>query len=273
MIIPDVNVLVPLHRRGHTHHQRAQAWWQDFASTDEPLTVPDVIWSGFVRVVTHPRILRPPSPLKEAWQFVEAVRVLDTYIQYASHPRLMDLFAAQCKEASATADLVTDAYIAAAAIAVGATVVTFDRDFRRFDGLCSPSRLAVLRVDHRVEHSVGITRRASTSELAPCRPGSGLRAASGRGRDDLLGDHVGEVRPSRCRRVPWSGGREGSVPRRRHRGWARPGCRAPWCSTRWDRAGLDDHDVDTERRELDTQAVAEPLDANFVAWYQAPSGS
>ena len=135
MIIPDVNVLVPLHRPGHTHHQRAQEWWQDFAASGEPLTVPDVIWAGFVRVVTHPRILRPPSSLEDAWQFVEAMRARGGYIHYASHPRLMDLFAAQCQEASATANLVTDAHIAAAVISVGATLVTFDRDFRRFDGL------------------------------------------------------------------------------------------------------------------------------------------
>lgn len=47
----------------------------------------------------------------------------------------MDIFTNQCREASATANLVTDAYIAATAISLGATLVTFDRDFRRFDGL------------------------------------------------------------------------------------------------------------------------------------------
>ena len=45
------------------------------------------------------------------------------------------MFGSQIRSAKASANLVTDAYIAAAAIALGATVVTFDRDFRRFDGL------------------------------------------------------------------------------------------------------------------------------------------
>ena len=45
------------------------------------------------------------------------------------------MFGVQLRDAGASADLVTDAYIAAAAISLGATVVTFDRDFRRFDGL------------------------------------------------------------------------------------------------------------------------------------------
>lgn len=135
MIIPDVNVLVPLHRPGHLNHDRAREWWRELASRSEPLTVPDVIWSGFVRIVTHPRILQPPSSLAQAWEFVQAVRGSGNYIEYASHPRAMDLFAAQCQAAGATANLVTDAYIAAAATSLGATLVTFDRDFRRFDGL------------------------------------------------------------------------------------------------------------------------------------------
>ncbi len=99
------------------------------------MTVPDLVWVGFIRVVTHPRILRPPSSPEEAWRFVEAVQAMGTYIQYASHPRLMSLFAAHCRDANASADLVTAAYIASATAALGATLVTFDRDFRRFDGL------------------------------------------------------------------------------------------------------------------------------------------
>ena len=45
------------------------------------------------------------------------------------------MFGVQLRGADASANLVTDAYIASAAMAMGATVVTFDRDFRRFDGL------------------------------------------------------------------------------------------------------------------------------------------
>jgi toxin-antitoxin system PIN domain toxin len=135
VIVPDVNVLVPLHRPGHPHHVKAQDWWQRFSASGEPLSVPDLVWVGFVRVVTHPRILRPPSAPADAWEFVEAVRSLGTYIQYASHPRVMDLFTELCDEANASADLITDAYIASATLSLGATLVTFDRDFRRFDGL------------------------------------------------------------------------------------------------------------------------------------------
>ncbi len=135
MIIPDVNVLVALHRPGHAHHHVARDWWRQLAASGEQLTVPDAVWSGFLRIVTHPQILRPPSSPEQAWSFVHAMRARGSYIHFTAHPRLMDIFTNQCREASATANLVTDAYIAATAISLGATLVTFDRDFRRFDGL------------------------------------------------------------------------------------------------------------------------------------------
>jgi toxin-antitoxin system PIN domain toxin len=135
VIVPDVNVLVAIHRPQHVHHQVAQQWWHEVRSHDEQVTVPDLVWVGFVRIVTNRRIFTSPSTLDQAWRFVTAMRDQGAYIHYAAHPRLMDLFGGQLVDAGASADLVTDAYIAAAATSLGATIVTFDRDFRRFDGL------------------------------------------------------------------------------------------------------------------------------------------
>jgi toxin-antitoxin system PIN domain toxin len=135
VIVPDVNVLVHLHRREHRHHDVVHQWWLDYLEKGEPLTVPDLIWVGFIRIVTNRRIFDHPSSLDEAWQFVAAVRAQGIYIEYAAHPHLLELFEGQLRTSKASADLVTDAYIASAAMALGASVVTFDRDFRRFDGL------------------------------------------------------------------------------------------------------------------------------------------
>jgi toxin-antitoxin system PIN domain toxin len=133
--VPDVNVLVALHRPQHQHHTTAQHWWHEGRRHGEPVTVPDLVWVGFIRVVTNRRIFSSPSTTEGVWAFVEAMRAQGIYIQYAAHPRLLDMLGVQLRNARASADLVTDAYIAASAIALGATVVTFDGDFRRFDGL------------------------------------------------------------------------------------------------------------------------------------------
>ena len=89
----------------------------------------------------------------------------------------MEMFGVQLLDAGASADLVTDAYIAAAAISLGATVVTFDRDFRRFDGLSvlrarltlPAQRYCVLIIASNTRS--GISRRASTIEPAPLPTG------------------------------------------------------------------------------------------------------
>jgi uncharacterized protein len=135
VIVPDVNVLIHLHRDDHPAHQTARQWWQQVTSLGEPLTVPDVVWAGFVRVVTNRRVYSEPTSSADAWQFINGIRAEGIYIHYATHPRLLDVFGDQVRDASASGNLVTDAYIAAAAISMGATLVTFDRDFRRFDGL------------------------------------------------------------------------------------------------------------------------------------------
>lgn len=46
-----------------------------------------------------------------------------------------DVFSGLCERAGVTGRMVSDAYLAAMAIEVGATLVTFDSDFARFPGL------------------------------------------------------------------------------------------------------------------------------------------
>ena len=135
MKIPDVNVLVHLHRDGHAHHHVAHEWWRETRRVGEPLTVPDVVWVGFIRVVTSSRIFPDASSPSEAWSFIESVRAHGIYLEYSANPKLLTIFGDQLLDATATGNLVTDTYIAAIALSLGATVVTFDRDFRRFDGL------------------------------------------------------------------------------------------------------------------------------------------
>ncbi|NHA01742.1 type II toxin-antitoxin system VapC family toxin [Nocardioides sp. W3-2-3] len=135
MNIPDVNVLVALFRPDHGLSRAATAWWAESVDRGEPFTVPDVVWSGFTRVVTNGRIFEEPASFAQAQGFVGAVVAQPTHSTWVAHPRTLEEFARIGAEASARGNLVTDAYIAACAATYGGTVVTFDRDYRRFDGL------------------------------------------------------------------------------------------------------------------------------------------
>lgn len=135
MNIPDVNVLVALFRPDHRFSRAATAWWEESVDRGEPFTVPDVVWSGFTRVVTNGRIFGEPASFTQAQAFVGAVVAQPTHATWLAHPRTLEEFARIGAEASARGNLVTDAYIAVCAATYGGTVVTFDRDYRKLDGL------------------------------------------------------------------------------------------------------------------------------------------
>ncbi|WP_182481104.1 TA system VapC family ribonuclease toxin [Nocardioides immobilis] len=134
MNIPDVNVLIAIFRPDHAHHDRAVEWWED-AGLGDSLTVPDVVWSGFVRTATNPRAWESPATHEQVWAFVRSVMDQPTYARYLDAFDTMGHFERLCRDVGAIGNLVSDAYIAACATSLGAQVVTFDRDYRRFDGV------------------------------------------------------------------------------------------------------------------------------------------
>ncbi|MFT4122564.1 MAG: PIN domain-containing protein [Microbacteriaceae bacterium] len=134
MIVLDVNVLVAAHLAEHPDHETAHVFLSSVL-TDDAVLVPDAVWSGFLRVVTNRRIFAIPATLAAATEFVRAVVAAPGYIHVTGLVDGIDPFLDLCTVSEATANLVPDAYIAAVAMAHGCAVATFDRDFRRFDGL------------------------------------------------------------------------------------------------------------------------------------------
>ena len=71
MILPDVNVLVYAHREDARDHRAYRDWLEATANADAAFGLSDLVISGFVRIVTHPRIFAAPSSLADAMQFAE----------------------------------------------------------------------------------------------------------------------------------------------------------------------------------------------------------
>jgi toxin-antitoxin system PIN domain toxin len=134
-MVLDVNVVIALASGGHPLRPAATAWWEKTLESGETFTVPDIVWVGFARIVTHQRGVPRPVAWAEAWRFAEAFMAHPKYLRFLVDPRTMEEFVRIAGDAGARGDLVTDAYIAGCAAAYGGTVVTFDRDFRKFDGL------------------------------------------------------------------------------------------------------------------------------------------
>ena len=132
MIAIDTNILVYAHREEYPRHVEAKANIVKLAVGAAPWGVPVFCLGEFVRVVTHRRILSPPSTLEQAVAFLdrlnesESYRVLLPDVDYFS-----DLKAALAL-GGARGNLAFDAQIAALCARHGATLLTADHDFARF---------------------------------------------------------------------------------------------------------------------------------------------
>lgn len=135
MRLLDVNVLVHAHREDAPEHAGIHAWLSELTSGAEPLGVAALALAGFLRIVTHPRVFTPPSPLADALRFVEILRSLPTFVEVAPGPRHFTIFTDLCRKTNAKGNLVPDAYFAALAIEAGCEWITCDRGFGRFSEL------------------------------------------------------------------------------------------------------------------------------------------
>jgi len=135
MILPDVNVLVYAHRTDAPDHTEYARWLADVARSDAAFGLADLTLSGFLRIVTHPRIFTPPTPLDDALLFLDGLRSRPNCVAIAPGPRHWKLFVSLCRRAGAKGNLVPDAYLAALAIESGSEWITADRGFARFPGL------------------------------------------------------------------------------------------------------------------------------------------
>jgi len=135
MLLLDANVLVYAHRQDAPDHARYRAWLEGLVNSDEAYGIADLVLSGFLRIVTHPKVFRKPSPLQAALAFASGVREHPSCVLVRPGERHWEIFTGLCRKAGARGNLVPDAYLAALAIESGSEWITTDRDFARFPGL------------------------------------------------------------------------------------------------------------------------------------------
>lgn len=135
MLCVDVNVLVDAFRHTAPAHQQVRSWLAAAAEGPEQIGVLPYVGSAFVRIVTNRRIFREPTPPGEAIEFVEALLTAPRTLLVSPGRAHWGIFVDLVRDLHLTGDDVPDAFIAAAALDLGATLVTSDRGFRRFPGL------------------------------------------------------------------------------------------------------------------------------------------
>jgi toxin-antitoxin system PIN domain toxin len=135
MVLPDVNVLVYAHRRDSVHHAPCRAWLEGVLAADEAYGMSELVLSGFIRIVTHPKVFSPPSTIKAALAFTAEVMSAEHAVPISPGSRHWEIFSKLCREADARGNLAADAYLAALAIESGCEWISTDGDYARFKGL------------------------------------------------------------------------------------------------------------------------------------------
>lgn len=135
MRLPDVNVLVYAFRTDSPAHDAHRAWVETLLASDEAYAVSEHVLAGFLRVVTHPRVFHPPTPIDAALAFAQALREQPNAVSVVPGERHWDIFSRLCQSSGARGNLVPDAWLAALAMEAGCEFITTDRDYARFPGL------------------------------------------------------------------------------------------------------------------------------------------
>ena len=135
MQLPDINVLIYAHRGDSPEHQKYADWLTNLVQGRGTFAISTFVLSGFLRIVTNPKIFKPATPMQSAIEFCQQLTQHPRAVILLPTTRHWQLLTEICIQAGIEGPLVSDAYLAALAIEHGCELVTTDSDFARFDGL------------------------------------------------------------------------------------------------------------------------------------------
>ena len=135
MIIPDVNLLVYAYNADAPRHSAARVWLETLLNGGRAVGLPWAVACGFIRLMTHPRVVVSPLPpavavaIVASWLSCPNVSVLDPGTRH------LEIFGALLEQLGVGGNLTTDAHLAALAIEHQCELHSADADFARFSGL------------------------------------------------------------------------------------------------------------------------------------------
>ena len=134
MQLVDANVLLYAVGEESPHHEQSRAWLDDAFARGATLAFTWIVLLAFMRLSTSPVFPNPLSveeavEIAEGWLGEPVAAIIEpTSRHLAVVERLLDA-------AGTAGNLVNDAHLAALALEHGAEVISFDRDFGRFEGV------------------------------------------------------------------------------------------------------------------------------------------
>ena len=132
----DANVLIYASNPASPHFQGSSAVLADLASGPGLFYLFWPVTMAYLRVVTHRTLLQPPLSLDDALANVESLLALPHVRAGSEQPGFLASLRDVSRPLPAVGKLIHDAHIASLMRQHGVdTIWTYDRDFRKFDGI------------------------------------------------------------------------------------------------------------------------------------------
>jgi toxin-antitoxin system PIN domain toxin len=139
VVLPDANVLLYAVDSASVHHEESLEWLEHSLSGAETVGLSWVVLLAFIRIATNPAIYSNAVDVDDATGQVQSWLSAPAAVVVAPTARHAEVLRGLLLETGTGGNLTTDAHLAALAIEHGAELVSYDRDFGRFQGL--PHRL------------------------------------------------------------------------------------------------------------------------------------
>jgi toxin-antitoxin system PIN domain toxin len=135
MKLVDANILVHAANQDAKDHAQAVSWIEAALSGVEPVAFTWIALLAFLRISTRRGLLPRPLRIGDAFGLIQDW--LSAHNAVVVHPgeNHFSILRGLLEQLGVAGDLTNDAHLAALAIEHGAELVSFDRDFRRFDSL------------------------------------------------------------------------------------------------------------------------------------------
>jgi toxin-antitoxin system PIN domain toxin len=135
MRLCDVNVLIYAHREDSREHEAYAVFIKELVEGPSAFGLSEAVLSGFVRVVTNPKVFKQPTPVATALAFCDSLRRRPQAVILRPGERNWQIFQQLCLGLYTKGKLVADAWHAALAIEHGCEWISTDADFARFPAL------------------------------------------------------------------------------------------------------------------------------------------
>ena len=135
MILIDANILIYAIDSASPHHRAARRWLEKTLSGADEVGLTWSVILAFLRIVTHPAVVRKPLAPEAALDYVDSWLQQPCVRTVVPGEKHWLIFRSLVRSSGTAGNLTSDAHLAALALEHDCELYSSDHDFKRFPGI------------------------------------------------------------------------------------------------------------------------------------------